>query len=225
MRIAVCAPQVPFVRGGAEIFADTLVDELRAREHEAELVTIPFKWYPGTRVLDQAFLWRLLDLEEADGRPDRPRRRDEVPLLLRPPPEQARLGAAPVPAGVRARPNRSGPVLRRTVGPGVAALGPAPGPDRARRGEAALRDLAQRRRPDRALDRARGRGDAAPAAGAALPLRRATATSSSRSTGSTARSGSTCCSRRPRSTRRCASCRRRRAPTASGSRRSRTSAG
>ena len=69
MRIAVCAPQVPFVRGGAEIFADTLVDELRARDHETELVTVPFKWYPGTRVLDQAFLWRLLDLTESDGRP------------------------------------------------------------------------------------------------------------------------------------------------------------
>jgi glycosyltransferase involved in cell wall biosynthesis len=69
MRIAVCAPQVPFVRGGAEIFADKLVDELRARDHEVELVTVPFKWYPGTRVLDQAFLWRLLDLTEADVRP------------------------------------------------------------------------------------------------------------------------------------------------------------
>jgi glycosyltransferase involved in cell wall biosynthesis len=32
-------------------------------------VTIPFKWYPGTRVLDQAFLWRLVDLTESDGRP------------------------------------------------------------------------------------------------------------------------------------------------------------
>ncbi|HWH05784.1 MAG TPA: glycosyltransferase family 4 protein [Gaiellaceae bacterium] len=69
MRVAVCAPQVPFVRGGAEIFAETLVAELRAREHEAELVTVPFKWYPGARVLSQAFLWRLLDLEESDGRP------------------------------------------------------------------------------------------------------------------------------------------------------------
>jgi glycosyltransferase involved in cell wall biosynthesis len=69
MRVAVCAPQVPFVRGGAEIFADTLVAELRARDHEAELVTVPFKWYPGTRVLSQAFLWRLLDLTESDGRP------------------------------------------------------------------------------------------------------------------------------------------------------------
>jgi glycosyltransferase involved in cell wall biosynthesis len=69
MRIAVCAPQVPFVRGGAEIFAETLVEQLGGREHEAELVTVPFKWYPGTRVLDQAFLWRLLDLTESDGRP------------------------------------------------------------------------------------------------------------------------------------------------------------
>jgi glycosyltransferase involved in cell wall biosynthesis len=69
MRIAVCAPQVPFVRGGAEIVSERLVDELRKRDHAAELVTVPFKWYPGERVLTQAFLWRLLDLEEADGAP------------------------------------------------------------------------------------------------------------------------------------------------------------
>jgi glycosyltransferase involved in cell wall biosynthesis len=69
VRVAVCVPQVPFERGGAEILAETLVDELRARDHAAELVTIPFKWYPGTRVLTQALLWRLADLEEANGRP------------------------------------------------------------------------------------------------------------------------------------------------------------
>ena len=67
MRIAVCRPQVPFARGGAEIFTDRLVDELRARGHEADVVSVPFKWYPGTRVLTQAFLWRMLDLDEADG--------------------------------------------------------------------------------------------------------------------------------------------------------------
>jgi glycosyltransferase involved in cell wall biosynthesis len=49
--------------------SESLVGALRARGHEAELVTIPFKWYPGTRVLDQAFLWRLVDLRESDGRP------------------------------------------------------------------------------------------------------------------------------------------------------------
>jgi glycosyltransferase involved in cell wall biosynthesis len=52
-----------------EIFTDALVAELRARGHEADLVTVPFKWYPGARVLTQAFLWRLLDLTASDGAP------------------------------------------------------------------------------------------------------------------------------------------------------------
>jgi glycosyltransferase involved in cell wall biosynthesis len=69
MRVVVAAPQVPFVRGGAELMAEDLVAALRARGHDADLVTVPFKWYPGTRVLDQAFLWRLVDLTESDGRP------------------------------------------------------------------------------------------------------------------------------------------------------------
>ena len=69
MRVAVVRPQVPFARGGAEIFTDRLVNELRARGHEADLVSVPFKWYPGARVLTQAFLWRMLDLEETDGQP------------------------------------------------------------------------------------------------------------------------------------------------------------
>jgi glycosyltransferase involved in cell wall biosynthesis len=69
VRIAVVRPQVPFAWGGAEILTDTLVAELRTRGHEADLVTVPFKWYPGAQVLTQAFLWRLLDLDEADGSP------------------------------------------------------------------------------------------------------------------------------------------------------------
>jgi len=68
LRIAVCRPQVAFARGGVEIFTDDLVAELRDRGHDADLVTVPFKWYPGERVLTQTFVWRLLDLEEADGR-------------------------------------------------------------------------------------------------------------------------------------------------------------
>jgi glycosyltransferase involved in cell wall biosynthesis len=69
MRIVVAAPQVPFVRGGAELMAEDLLAALRERGHEADLVTMPFKWYPGARVLDQAFLWRLADLSESDGTP------------------------------------------------------------------------------------------------------------------------------------------------------------
>lgn len=69
MRVAVCRPQVPFVSGGAELVADQLVDELRLRGHETELVTVPFRWFPGSRVLDHAFVWRLLDLAAGDDRP------------------------------------------------------------------------------------------------------------------------------------------------------------
>jgi glycosyltransferase involved in cell wall biosynthesis len=69
VRIAVASPQVPFARGGAEILAERLTEELRERGHETDLVTVPFKWYPGERILSQAFLWRLLDLHEVDGRP------------------------------------------------------------------------------------------------------------------------------------------------------------
>jgi glycosyltransferase involved in cell wall biosynthesis len=69
MRIAVCAPQVPFERGGTEILAETLVDKLRCRDHEAELIRIPFKWYPADRPLREALVWRLVDLEDAPGHP------------------------------------------------------------------------------------------------------------------------------------------------------------
>jgi glycosyltransferase involved in cell wall biosynthesis len=69
VRIAVCSPQVPFARGGAEILAERLTQELQARGHETDLVTVPFKWYPGERVLTAALLWRLVDLDEVDGRP------------------------------------------------------------------------------------------------------------------------------------------------------------
>ena len=47
MRIAVCPPQVPFERGGTEILAESLVDELRRRDHEVELVTDPVQVVPG----------------------------------------------------------------------------------------------------------------------------------------------------------------------------------
>jgi glycosyltransferase involved in cell wall biosynthesis len=51
------------------VLAETLVDELRLRGHDADLLTIPFKWYPDARALTHALLWRLLDLEEAEARP------------------------------------------------------------------------------------------------------------------------------------------------------------
>jgi glycosyltransferase involved in cell wall biosynthesis len=68
MRIVVAHAQVPFAHGGAEVLAERLTEELNARDHQAALVTVPFKWYPRERVLESAFVWRMLDLEEVEGR-------------------------------------------------------------------------------------------------------------------------------------------------------------
>ncbi|KAA0255712.1 MAG: glycosyltransferase [Acidobacteria bacterium] len=67
-RVLVCNAQVPFVSGGAERHAQGLVRELRAAGHEAELVQLPFKWYPRPQILLSALAWRLLDLTESDGK-------------------------------------------------------------------------------------------------------------------------------------------------------------
>ena len=66
--VVVCEAQVPFVRGGAEIHVRELVRELTARGYDAELVSIPFKWYPKEEILPHAAAWRLVDLSESNGR-------------------------------------------------------------------------------------------------------------------------------------------------------------
>jgi len=67
-RVLVCTAQVPFASGGAERHAVGLVRELAAVGHEAELVRLPFKWYPRAEILTSALAWRLLDVSEADGK-------------------------------------------------------------------------------------------------------------------------------------------------------------
>ena len=67
--VLVCEAQVPFVHGGAEIHVRELVRELRQRGYQAELVSVPFKWYPKEEILPHAAAWRLLDLSESNGRP------------------------------------------------------------------------------------------------------------------------------------------------------------
>jgi len=67
-RVLVCTAQVPFASGGAERHAEGLVREIIASGHEAELVRLPFKWYPRSEILTSALAWRLLDLSEADGK-------------------------------------------------------------------------------------------------------------------------------------------------------------
>jgi glycosyltransferase involved in cell wall biosynthesis len=67
MRILALITQVPFVRGGAEFHAEGLIRSLIAAGHQAEIVTIPFKWYPADRILDHMLACRLIDLSEACG--------------------------------------------------------------------------------------------------------------------------------------------------------------
>lgn len=67
MRVLVATVQVPFVRGGAEMHAEGLLDALRAAGHQAELVSLPFKWYPPERIIDHVLAARLFDVTESSG--------------------------------------------------------------------------------------------------------------------------------------------------------------
>jgi glycosyltransferase involved in cell wall biosynthesis len=67
--VLVCETQVPFVRGGAELLVQQLVDQLRQRGLTVDKVSLPFKWYPKDEILPHAAAWRLVDLSESNGRP------------------------------------------------------------------------------------------------------------------------------------------------------------
>lgn len=67
MKIAIATVQVPFIRGGAELHAEMLRDELKKRGHQADIVTIPFKWYPPSTLLDCMLMGRTMDLTEVNG--------------------------------------------------------------------------------------------------------------------------------------------------------------
>ena len=69
MRIVIATVQVPFVRGGAEALAEALRDALQAAGHTADIVALPFKWYPPECILDQMLAWRLLDVTASFGTP------------------------------------------------------------------------------------------------------------------------------------------------------------
>ena len=59
-RILICATQVPFVRGGAELLVDGLRDALRERGHTVDVISLPFAWQPHELIGRSALAWRLL---------------------------------------------------------------------------------------------------------------------------------------------------------------------
>jgi glycosyltransferase involved in cell wall biosynthesis len=69
MNILICTTQVPFTSGGAESHVEGLRRALIAAGHNAEVVALPFKWYPPSEIMRSALAWRLLDLSEANGKP------------------------------------------------------------------------------------------------------------------------------------------------------------
>jgi glycosyltransferase involved in cell wall biosynthesis len=69
MRILIATTHVPFIRGGAEAHAEGLRDALQAAGHEAEIVAVPFKWYPPEKIMEHMLACRLLDLTEVAGMP------------------------------------------------------------------------------------------------------------------------------------------------------------
>lgn len=66
-KIVVTAAQVPFVKGGAELLVNYLVKNLIERGYDAEIVSLPYKWYPENSLYDNLMAWRLLDLSESNG--------------------------------------------------------------------------------------------------------------------------------------------------------------
>lgn len=66
-KVAVLHAQVPFVRGGAELMVENLTLQLKKRGFDAEIISMPFKWYPNNALLDSYLSWRMADLTEANG--------------------------------------------------------------------------------------------------------------------------------------------------------------
>jgi hypothetical protein len=68
-RILVADAHVPFVTGGAELHVRSLIDVLRQRGHDVDLVALPFRSQPKEDLLAQAAAWRLLDLSSSNAQP------------------------------------------------------------------------------------------------------------------------------------------------------------
>jgi glycosyltransferase involved in cell wall biosynthesis len=65
--ILICTTQVPFTTGGAESHVEGLRQALIAAGYQAEIVALPFKWYPPAEIMRSAMAWRMLDLSAANG--------------------------------------------------------------------------------------------------------------------------------------------------------------
>ena len=64
---AILHAQIPFVRGGAEIMVNKLLENLELAGYDTELIKLPFRWYPENAFYDSMLIWDMLDLREING--------------------------------------------------------------------------------------------------------------------------------------------------------------
>ena len=67
MNVLILNTQVPFCYGGAEVLAEDLRAQLRAAGHRAEILTLPFKWYPQQTLANTILAARLMDISNFNG--------------------------------------------------------------------------------------------------------------------------------------------------------------
>ena len=151
MRIAVLRPQVPFARGGAEIFTDTSSTSRRAGTTRPRLGAV--RRVSGARRADAG-------VPLADARP-RGGGRAKIDIVVGTKfPSTSRAiprSASGSSTSSARRTSSTGPSSASSAlgrGPGAAAPGAGARPDRARRGDAPLRHVRERRRAARAVHQA-----------------------------------------------------------------------
>jgi glycosyltransferase involved in cell wall biosynthesis len=67
--ILICTTQVPFTTGGAEAHVTGLQKALRGAGYNAEIIALPFRWYPPVEIMRSTLMWRLLNVSESNGKP------------------------------------------------------------------------------------------------------------------------------------------------------------
>ncbi len=67
-RIVICGVQTLYVRGGAEVLVDSLAEALRLRDHQVDVVNLPYVDQPRTQILQTFLAWRMLNLRKIHGR-------------------------------------------------------------------------------------------------------------------------------------------------------------
>jgi len=67
MNVLVLNTQIPYCYGGAEVLAEDLQQQLSIAGHNAEILTLPFKWYPQQTLVNTILASKLMDISNFNG--------------------------------------------------------------------------------------------------------------------------------------------------------------